>query len=198
MIEIKRPRTTTKYKSFSGFLISILFFITFFLVFFNKTDHFIASKIKDFGIDVVSPVTRVISTPITITKNIRLKLDYFRTIEIQNLRLREEVIRLKKWQTLAIKNSRENKVFKRLLNSTSNEIEVIKTASILSYYSSIYAKTIIINVGIDQNVYEDLSVINDKGLCNTGYDERYTGDPNTLCKWSDIGGECQLTNNSCG
>ena len=41
-------------------------------------------------------------------------------------------------------------------------------------------------------------VINDKVLCNTGYDERYTGDPNTLCKWSDIGKECQLTNNYCG
>jgi surface protein len=41
-------------------------------------------------------------------------------------------------------------------------------------------------------------VINNKGLCESGYDERYTGDPNTLCKWSDIGDECQLTNNSCG
>mgnify|MGYP006077298969 CR=1 FL=1 len=40
-------------------------------------------------------------------------------------------------------------------------------------------------------------VINDKGLCNTGYDERYTGDPNTLCKWDGFA-ECQSTNNYCG
>jgi len=164
MIEIKRPRTSTKYKSFSGFLISILFFITFFLVFFNKTDHFIANKIKDFGIDVVSPVTRVISTPITITKNIRLKLDYFRTIEIQNLRLREEVIRLKKWQTLAIKNSRENRVFKLLLNSTSHNVEIIKTASVVNQSPGMYTKLITINSGLSHNVNKDLAVINEKGL----------------------------------
>ena len=34
--------------------------------------------------------------------------------------LNEEIIRLKKWQTLAIQNSRENKVLKKLLNATDN------------------------------------------------------------------------------
>ena len=159
-----RTKTNIKKKNYSSFFLSFLFILVFILILFNKTDYFIVNKIKYLTIDFATPVTKFISAPFTITANIGSRLNNIRYLEKQNTQLKEEIIRLKKWQTLAIKNTRENKVFKRLLNSTSNEIEVIKTASILSYYSNIYAKTIIINAGIDQKVYEDLSVINDKGL----------------------------------
>lgn len=164
MIKIKRVRTSTRNKSFSGFLISLLFLITFILIFFNKTDNFLASSIKNFGIDVVSPITRIISAPITVTKNIRLILNNVRTLESQNSRLREEIIRLKKWQTLAIKNSRENRVFKRLLNSTSHNVEIIKTASVINQSPGMYTKLVTINAGLNYNVNTDLAVINEKGL----------------------------------
>ena len=164
MIEIKRIRTSARNKSFSRFFISLLFLLTFFLIFFNKTDYFISKKIKDIGIDIISPITRFISSPITITKNIRLQFDHLRNLESQNLRLREEVVRLKKWQTLAIKNSRENRVFKRLLNSTSHDVEIIKTASVVNQSPGMYTKLVTINAGLNYNVDKDLAVINEKGL----------------------------------
>ena len=39
---------------------------------------------------------------------------------LENIKLKEEILRLKKWQILAIQNSRENKVLKKLLNATDN------------------------------------------------------------------------------
>ena len=164
MIKNNRIKVSSRNKSFSGFFISLLFLLTFILIFFNKTDNFLASSIKNFGIDVISPITRVISSPITITKNIRLTFNNFRNLESQNLKLREEVIRLKKWQTLAIKNSRENRVFKRLLNSTSHNINIIKTASVVNQSPGIYTKLITINAGLNYNVNKDMAVINEKGL----------------------------------
>ena len=81
-----------------------------------------------------------------------------------NLKLKEEVKRLKKWQILAIKNQRENSAYKKLLNSTSNNINVIKTAAVISQTPNIYAKSIFINAGLNQGVLEDFTVINERGL----------------------------------
>ena len=114
--------------------------------------------------DVISPITRVISSPITVTKNIRLILDNFRNLESQNLKLREEIIRLKKWQTLAIKNSRENRVFKLLLNSTSHNVDIIKTASVVNQSPGMYTKLVTINAGFNYKIKPNLAVINEKGL----------------------------------
>lgn len=164
MIEIKKIRASARNKSFSGFFISLLFLLTFFLIFFNKTDYFIAHKIKNIGIDIVSPISHLISSPIAITKNIGLQIDHLRNLKYQNLKLKEEVIRLKKWQTLAIKNSRENRVFKRLLNSTSHNVEIIKTASVINQASGMYTKLLTINAGLNHNVDKNLAVINEKGL----------------------------------
>ena len=81
-----------------------------------------------------------------------------------NLKLKEEVKRLKKWQILAIKNQKENSAYKKLLNSTTNNINVIKTAAIISQTPNIYAKSVFINAGLNQGVLEDFAVINERGL----------------------------------
>ena len=51
-----------------------------------------------------------------------------------------------------------------MLNSTTSNINVIKTASVISKSPDIYAKTIVINVGLNQGVSEDMLVINERGL----------------------------------
>ena len=68
------------------------------------------------------------------------------------MKLKQEIIRLKKWQILAIKNSRENVAYKKLLNSTSDYINIIKTALVTSQTPNIYAKTAIINAGYKDNI----------------------------------------------
>ena len=71
---------------------------------------------------------------------------------------------MKKWQTLAIQNSRENKVLKRLLNATDNNLTLIKTASLLNRNDTIYTKLININAGFEDNLKENMSAINERGL----------------------------------
>jgi len=164
MLFNNRFRSITKKKTFSGFFLSVLFVLTLLLILFNKTDYYIANKIKHVGVDIISPITKIISSPVTVVTNIGLRLNNIRYLEGENLKLKQEIIRLKKWQTLAIKNTRENKVFKRLLNSTSNEVEIIKTASVINQTTNLYVNTITINAGLVHKVKEDLAVINEKGL----------------------------------
>ena len=164
MLSKNRFTSVTKKKTFSGVFLSVLFVLTLLLILFNKTDYYIANKLKHVGVDIISPITKIISAPVTIVTNIGLRLNNIRYLEGENLKLKQEIIRLKKWQTLAIKNTRENRVFKRLLNSTSNKIEIIKTASVINHTINLYVNAITINAGLEHKVKEDLAVINEKGL----------------------------------
>ena len=164
MINKTRNVTIQKKNSFNFFLLPFLFLLTFILILFNKADYFLIDKVKSFGIDFVSPVTRIISSPVTITTNITKRLNNILLLKNENLKLKEEIIRLKKWQILAIKNSRENKVFKRLLNSTSHQVDIIKTASVINQSHGKYSKLITINAGLNSKIKTDYAVINDRGL----------------------------------
>ena len=159
-----KTNTHVKKKNYTSFFLSFLFILTFILILFNKTDYFLINKIKGVGLDYATPITRFISSPIQIINNITIRVNSIKNLEIENFRLKEEVVRLKKWQTLAIKNSRENRVFKRLLNSTSHEVEIIKTASVINQSPGMYTKLVTINAGLNYNVNKDLAVINEKGL----------------------------------
>ena len=54
--------------------------------------------------------------------------------------------------------------YKKLLNSTTNTVNVIKTTSITSQTPDIYAKSIFIKAGEVHGVFEDFAVINERGL----------------------------------
>ena len=156
--------SSTKKKSIPSFLLPLLFLLTFFLIIFNKTDYFLIDKVKGYGVDYLLPVTKIISSPITTINNLSLRIQNIQYLENENLKLKEEIIRLKKWQTLAIKNSRENRVFKKLLNSTSHQVDIIKTASVINQTPGIYTNQVTINAGLNYNIVKDLAVINEKGL----------------------------------
>ena len=156
--------SSTKKKSIPSFLLPLLFLLTFFLIIFNKTDYFLIDKVKGYGVDYLLPVTKIISSPITTINNLNLRIQNIQYLENENLKLKEEIIRLKKWQTLAIKNSRENRVFKKLLNSTSHQVDIIKTASVINQTPGIYTNQVTINAGLNYNIVKDLAVINAKGL----------------------------------
>ena len=156
--------SSTKKKSIPSFLLPLLFLLTFFLIIFNKTDYFLIDKVKGYGVDYLLPVTKIISSPITTINNLNLRIQNIQYLENENFKLKEEIIRLKKWQTLAIKNSRENRVFKKLLNSTSHHVDIIKTASVINQTPGLYTKQVTINAGLNYNIVKDLAVINEKGL----------------------------------
>jgi len=164
MLRRNKIKIFAKSKSFSNFSLTFLFIFTFLLIVFNKMDYVLVKKIKSFGVDVITPTTNVISYPAQISANIIKSVNQIRFLKQENSKLKEEIIRLKKWQTLAIKSERENRAYKKLLNSTSNKISVIKTAAVISKSPNIFAKTIVINAGLNENLKEDLPVINERGL----------------------------------
>ena len=159
-----KSKIFVKSKTVKNFIIPIFFVFTFLLVFFNKTDYFLVNKIKSTGIDVVNPISQFIFYPIDVTIKTVDIINDLRLVKRENIKLKEEIIRLKKWQTLAFKNSRENNAYKKLLNSTSNDLNIIKTAAIVHHSPKLYLRSIIINAGLDHKVEKNFAVINERGL----------------------------------
>ncbi len=146
--------------------ISIITIVTlsFLLVLFSKTDYYIIGGIKNVSSNFVTPISKFVSSPISIISNLINEYKQFKSLKFENKILQEEIMRLKKWQTLAIQNSRENKVLKKLLNATDNNLKLIKTASLTSRNDTIYSKLININAGYQDNIKKNMSAVNERGL----------------------------------
>ena len=138
--------------------------LSFFLVIFSKSDLYLISSIKNISTSIINPITTIISSPIKIMSNIANEYNQFKSLKFENKILQEEIIRLKKWQTLAIQNSRENRVLKNLLQATDNNLNLIKTASLTNRNDGLYSKLININAGYDHSIVKNMSAINERGL----------------------------------
>ena len=144
-------------------IISVIL-LSFFLVLFSKTDYFLINSIKNISSGFINPITRIVASPLNAMSNLVNQYDQFRNLKFENKILQEEIIRLKKWQTLAIQNSRENKVLKKLLNATNNNLKLVKTASLINRNDALFSKIININAGFQDNIKNNMSAINERGL----------------------------------
>ena len=146
--------------------ISIIFIVllSFFLILFSKSDLYLINGIKYISSTYINPITSIISSPIKILSNLTNEYNQFKNLKFENKLLQEEIIRLKKWQTLAIQNSRENKVLKKLLHATDNDLELVKTASLVNRNDTIFSRIININAGFEHNIKKNMSAINERGL----------------------------------
>ena len=140
----KKIRHLTKAKNLGKVYITVLFILTFLLILFNKADYIVVNKFKSLSTDILNPISGFITSPVRVATQAVNKINEIRFLQQDNLKLKEEVKRLKKWHTLAIKNQRENNAFKKLLNTTTNNINLIKTTTITSQTPDIYAKSIFI------------------------------------------------------
>ena len=65
----KNIRHLTKATDLGKVFITVLFILTFLLIFFNKADYIVVNKIKSISTDVVSPITRVVTSPVRFTSD---------------------------------------------------------------------------------------------------------------------------------
>jgi rod shape-determining protein MreC len=144
--------------------LSIIFLSSFLLIFFSKSDYFLINKFKSISYNYIHPITSFVVAPLNIVTEVQNQFYKFNNLKTENNILKEEIMRLKKWQILAIQNSSENKVLKKLLNATDNNLSLVKTASLTSRNAFIFSKIININAGIKDGVVNNMAVINHRGL----------------------------------
>ncbi len=159
-----KVKAISRSKFLRNFSISIIFFLSFILILFSKSDVFVVNQIKNISNQYVHPITAIFTAPIKVISNLQNQFYEFKNLKAENNILREEIMRLKKWQMLALHNSTENKVLKRLLNATDTNLHLVKTASIIGRNDFMYSKIITINAGLKDGVNNEMAVVNYRGL----------------------------------
>ena len=80
------------------------------------------------------------------------------------MRLKEEIVRLKQWQTLSIRLIDENKAYKKLLNVSDENLQLQQTLRVLSETPNLFINAIQLNAGENKNIINNSTVINERGL----------------------------------
>ena len=159
-----KVKTLSRSRVIKNIFLSSIFFLSFSLILFSKSDYFFVNKLKSISNSYLHPITSFVVAPVKFANNLQNQFYEFRNLKVENNILKEEIMRLKKWQALAVHNSSENRVLKRLLNATDNSLSLVKTASITSRNDFMYSKMININTGIKDGVVNNMAVVNHRGL----------------------------------
>tara|TARA_B100000029_G_scaffold463274_1_gene496429 strand:- start:785 stop:1606 length:822 start_codon:yes stop_codon:yes gene_type:complete len=159
-----KVKAISRSKFLKNIFLSAIFLLSFLLIFFSKSDYFLINKFKIISNNYLHPITSFIAAPVKIFSNLQNQFYEFRNLKTENNILKEEVMRLKKWQALAIHNNSENKVLKKLLNSTDSNLSLVKTASLVSRNDFMFSKMININAGLKDGINNDMAVVNYRGL----------------------------------
>ena len=147
---IIKNKIFVKSKRTSNFIIIFLFTLSFFLVFANKLDLVISSKIKNTSMDIFAPFSYALSYPFIKTSELINKIDNLKDLSLENDKLNEEIKRLKKWQVLSMRLINENKAYKSLLNVSDNNFSLIHTARVIHKNPSFFIDTIQLNIGYEK------------------------------------------------
>ena len=68
---------------------------------FSKSDYFVFNKFKSISNIYLHPITNFLVAPLKIVSNLQTQFYEFRNLKAENNILKEEIMRLKKWQILA-------------------------------------------------------------------------------------------------
>ena len=159
-----KVKAITRSSFLKNLFLSAIFLLSFLLIFFSKSDYFVVNKFKSISNSYLHPITSFIVAPVKIASNLQNQFYQFKNLKTENTILKEEIMRLKKWQALAVHNNSENKVLKKLLNSTDNNLSLVKTASIVSRNDFMFSKMININAGLKDGVIDNMAVVNYRGM----------------------------------
>lgn len=159
-----KVKAISRSRFLKNIFLSSIFILSFLLIFFSKSDYFIVYKIKSISNSYLHPITSFLVSPVKVISQLQTQFYDFRNLQSENNILKEEVMRLKKWQALAVHNNSENKVLKKLLNSTNSNLTLVKTASLVSRNDFMFSKMININAGLKDGIINDMAVVNYRGL----------------------------------
>ena len=127
-----KVKAISRSRFIKNIFLSSICILSFLLIFFSKSDYFVVNKVKSMSNSYLHPITSFLVLPVKFLSQLQTEIYDFRNLQVENNVLKEEVMRLKKWQALAIHNNSENKFLKKLLNSTDNNLNLVKTASLVS------------------------------------------------------------------
>lgn len=134
------------------------------LMILGKAESSFVETLRVTVTDVTVPVLEVLSHPAATMASAVEEFRKLAHLQGENVRLREENLRLRQWHAVAQKLQQENAAYKSLLNFVDDPRPAFITARVIGDAGGAYVRTVLLNAGTGDGVRVGQAVTNADGL----------------------------------
>ncbi|MGE0652305.1 MAG: rod shape-determining protein MreC [Alphaproteobacteria bacterium] len=160
MVRIATPLRGAAQRFALGFLILSAFG----LMFLGKADNNFVERLRTTVTDVATPVLEIAAAPISAVNG---AIDHVRALAAlheENVRLREEVERLRSWHAAALRLEAENTSFRDMLNYRGPERNAFVSARVVADGRGPFVKSLLVNIGSRDGIQKGHAAVTQLGL----------------------------------
>lgn len=121
-------------------------------------------KLRTAITDVMAPVLSAVSKPFTALSESFQGPATIRALKAENIRLREENVKLQQWYESALKLQAENQSFRDLLNVKADPSLSFVTARVIADPGGAFVKSLLLPAGTDDKIEKGNAVLSGRGL----------------------------------
>ncbi|MBI1215728.1 MAG: rod shape-determining protein MreC [Alphaproteobacteria bacterium] len=148
------PRVTT----------AVLVMLSLSLMVLHKIDQQPVEKLRVALTDMMAPALAFVSDPVAQFADSFDGIKTMRTMKAENIRLQAENARLHQWYEAALRYKAENQSLKELLNVKADPTLTFVTARVVSDPGGAFVKSLLLPVGVKDNVAKGNAVMSGQGL----------------------------------
>ena len=142
----------------------VLILLSLTLIIFNKANTNAVERLRIATVDTVTPILTIVSAPIISAVQSIDEVASMRDLKAENIRLKEENIKLTQWYETALKLKAENKSFRELLNVKADKALSFVSARVISDAGNTFVKSVLIPAGKKDGLQKGNIAMSGNGL----------------------------------
>lgn len=143
---------------------AVLILLALSLIALHRADALPVERIRVAMMDMAAPALTAISAPFSAAIDSIDGVTTIRNLKAENIRLREENIKLTQWYESALKLQAENQSFRQLLNVKADPAVTFVTARVIAAAGGAFVKNVLLPVGLRDGVQKGNAVMSGHGL----------------------------------
>lgn len=142
----------------------VLIVVSFGVMLLGKADALLAERVRMALADGLAPIYAVLAEPMDRVRSAIGDATVLWDMRDENLRLREENEKLRRWQSIALALDAENQRLKASLNWIPDPAASFVTARVVADAGGVYAKAVLLSVGPNHGIKKGEIALDERGL----------------------------------
>ena len=142
----------------------VLIVVAFALLLLGKADALLAERARMALADALAPIYSVLSEPVGRARSVVAEFSELLTVRGENIRLRDENERLRRWQSTALALDAENQRLRANLRWIPDPAAAFVTARVVADAGGVYARAVLLALGPGHGIAKGQIALDERGL----------------------------------